>query len=170
MARNVRPRERAFLIRVTTERGTFDAELRHDQRVSLATVEARECVGESGTVRILACLALVDDPLHGPFPTCGLQGDGLALYLDAIVLIPRRDSEIADDLHCALLSAMPLIPQQHIIHLVAIHPSKALEDLNTALEELPPVRIVSMIMRDSQLDVLGKRLSAVALIAVVEDV
>ncbi|MBH0053774.1 hypothetical protein I6E74_06260 [Salinibacterium sp. SWN139] len=65
---------------------------------------------------------------------------------------------------------MPLIEKQHIVQAFGISRDEAIADLNSKLDALPIVRIVSMVSSSVPVTVMGNTVSTVALIAVVEEV
>jgi len=89
---------------------------------------------------------------------------------DAVLLVNGRDPEIADHLLRALPSLMPLISQQHVLVSDGINSDVAMENFFKQVDELPAVKIVSMsaLMRDTQ--IMGAKVQAIKIVAVVQEV
>lgn len=66
-------------------------ELRHDEHVSLATIEQRQRLGDSRSLNVLAGLASVLDERDRPAAALGLSKDRRSLSRDPVLLARGRD-------------------------------------------------------------------------------
>ncbi|KAB1864572.1 hypothetical protein [Microbacterium algeriense] len=65
---------------------------------------------------------------------------------------------------------MPLIAKQHILHVDRGNVEKALEALEEQMNALPPVRIVTMDIKEATVNFAGKLIPGIRVFAVVEEV
>lgn len=65
---------------------------------------------------------------------------------------------------------MPLTQKQHVVTASGLHPNQAISNLETALVDMPEVRIVSVGTWPGEVELLGRKIPGVNLIAVVEEV
>lgn len=65
---------------------------------------------------------------------------------------------------------MPLIAKQHILHVDRGNVEKALEALEEQMNALPPVRIVTMDIKEATVKAFGAPVPGIRVFAVVEEV
>lgn len=65
---------------------------------------------------------------------------------------------------------MPLVQTQHIVTAAGINRDEAIDALKKELEDLPPVRIVTLLPSTVPVSFLGRSVDTVSFLAVVEEV